>query len=353
LTPFTDPFFGLLSGPRLVRGLGKQRTSKIGSALVADVKWSSGMRTDSLSESNALARTFVFTIDWRNRDSTQSLINSIDKLPTLLRVVVNDDLDTHYYVAGNSALKIHTLQLGKNIGFAAASNYALNKARSENMLYALHLNNDIIVPDVGLLIEFIDSFASTKFDLVSPRLVDLNGKVDFAGSAFLARLSPALYNVRAKAKHHHEKFAPTMHIDGACFLARVDSVLQIGGFDTKYFAYREEHDLSTRLINNGGSIAYYPSLTLIHIGSASSDRQPYLKQFLTTRGQLIYGKKHVRGSAKLLYYTIVSIKALIVVARSLINLDPEPISGVRDALVNVVLGKKVHVQSFNETLEFE
>lgn len=318
-----------------------------------EVTWRSSMRIDRLSEPNVLDRTFIFTIDWRNRDSTQNLIDSIANLPAILRVVVNDDLDAHYYVDKDCRLKVHTLQLGKNTGFAAASNYALNKARSKGMLYVMHLNNDIIVPDVSELIEFVESFASTKIDLVSPKLVDSKGRIDFAGSSFLSRLSPALYNVRAKGKRSHQKFAPTIHIDGACFLARVDSLLQIGGFDTKYFAYREEHDLTARLVKQGGCIAYYSSLTLIHIGSASSDRQPYLKQFLTTRGQLIYGQKHVNGLAQLLYYFIVSIKALIVIARSLINLDFAPIIGLIDAVANVFFGKKVKVTSFNETLEFE
>ena len=64
----------------------------------------------------------------------------------------------------------------------------------------------------------------------------------------------------------------------------------VGGFDERFFLYKEDEDLCYRMRLAGGSIRYEPSVTVRHHGSVVAGRGPEL-----ARAERQFIDKHFAG----------------------------------------------------------
>jgi N-acetylglucosaminyl-diphospho-decaprenol L-rhamnosyltransferase len=298
--------------------------------------------------------TFLFTIDWRNRGETNGLIACLANLPARLLVVVNDSLPASYSVPANAAIGVDILQAGRNIGFAAACNLALRIAKKRGATQVVHLNNDLRVSNLETFSRYIADSQRSCIALSSPTVLTTSGKVEFAGSSLWSRLCPAIVSTKP-LQRDASGFRDSVFVTGACFTLKVAAAEGIGGFDERYFAYREEHDLAVRLSHRGGRVAHYASACVVHRTSASANRTPYFKRFLLTRGQILFGIKNMRGLAAVAYWAVFFTKQILFLLQTGVTerrAFAEQYRAIRDAFLNALGGRIIVVHVLGEAIEF-
>jgi GT2 family glycosyltransferase len=295
--------------------------------------------------------TLLFTIDWRNREQSNHLIASLAELDARLLIIVNDNLPPVYQLPERGLLTIEIIQTGRNTGFAAACNIALQHAQQNGYPFIMDFNNDVIITDGHSLTAFIHTIKNLpNCAVASPSIYRTDGVMEFAGLSWLSRISPALIVSRKRPPPDIQEIQYCLFFHGGCYIARTEILLGIGGFDEHYFAYREEHDLAHRLTTEGWKITYIPCLQIQHVASASSSRTPYFRELLITRGQLRYFKKNVHGMAILPYVLLVTLKTTLKLLIALAKNDQDTLKAVRDAIKNQIFNQSFEVDALNKKI---
>ncbi len=236
-------------------------------------------------------RTAALTLD-----AIQSAIDALLGLRQAWRIVVvdNDSQDGSEAVlrAATAAKQdrgdagwehVLVLQSGRNGGFGAGNNFAINYARLHfaDLEYVYVLNSDAF-PErdaIGILVEFLDQhphygFAGsyiygtdgapheTAFRFPSA-LGELEGAIRFGPVSKLLKkyqvpigIPPASCDVDWLA--------------GASLLMRVKTLQEVGVFDETFFLYFEETDLCLRAKRLGWPTRYLLESKVAHVGSAST-----------------------------------------------------------------------------------
>lgn len=198
-------------------------------------------------------------------------VSSINKIV----LVDNDHSDwasTYYHP------KITYLKSDGNFGFGYGHNYAIKRFAAQSD-YFLICNPDIVFDSSEF--EKLLNFVQTREEaLFLPKIVYENGENQYG-----ARLLPSPFNLFARrfspkyAKQLDEDyllknfdlskpiFAPYLH--GCFMLFRSKALLELGGFDERFFMYMEDVDLSRRCAEKFGNI-YYPLAEVIHLHEQGS-----------------------------------------------------------------------------------
>ena len=160
-----------------------------------------------------------------------------------------------------------------------------------------HATGDVIVvanPDVVIDAEGLRRLAAAALDpgvgLVAPRFVDPAGvmvrsahrafpgllatlqELCFPFAAVMARIDPEWHATLLRTAEHDQP-RDVHHVLGALMAIRASAFRAVGGFDERYFLYREETDLCARLREAGWRVRHQPCVSAVHIGGASSDSQ--------------------------------------------------------------------------------
>jgi GT2 family glycosyltransferase len=156
-------------------------------------------------------------------------------------------------------------------------------------------------PDCRLTPDALDTLAAEldEFDacaIAGPRIVNPDGSIQgsargdpdmftgmFGRAALFRRLFPRLSVSRRNVIDVGDAM-DTIEVDwvsGACMLARREALVQVGGFDERYFLYWEDADLCRRLRGRGYQVRYVPGACAIHrVGQSSrSAKYPAIRAF--------------------------------------------------------------------------
>lgn len=237
--------------------------------------------------------TAALLLNWRRPDLT---VRCLDDLlatgqPGLAVLVIDngsgDDSAAQLRAAVAAATarghRVEALLLADNLGFAGGMNRGFEWAHSIGAEFALVLNNDLRLP-ADFLAPLVRSMADDpRLAAVAPTIVDENGRVWAQGG------SCGFWPNTLRLNGHGGAPAPREHgpenvdfVPGACVLARVAAVRDVGGFDEGYFMYWEDVDLCRRLARRGGRIVWLPWVRVTHLGGASAGggRSPLRKYFM-------------------------------------------------------------------------
>jgi len=177
---------------------------------------------------------------------------------------------------------VRVTALARNVGFARANNLALAGTRAPAVLV---LNPDTVLPP-GALVRLRDELAARpEVGALTPRLVDVHGRLDgrcrrgfphpWPALCFLTGLDRVLTGPRARAYTSGwlpEDRAHDVHaVSGAFMLLRGAALAETGGFDERYFMYGEDVDLCLRLRARGWRCRYHPAVTVVHVGGGSGE----------------------------------------------------------------------------------
>lgn len=181
-----------------------------------------------------------------------------------------------------TGIDIALLEGHGNVGYGRGHNLSISKAESH-----CHL---ILNPDVTLSLESLADglqfmIGNPEVAALSPAVVDGEGHKQFVCKRYpsvldflLRAFAPfylkgrfasrlARYEMRDLPEHAPSTDIP---IIGGCFmLFRTAALCSVGGFDERYFLYFEDFDLSLR-VHTKGSLAYLPSMHIVHLGGHSA-----------------------------------------------------------------------------------
>jgi hypothetical protein len=208
-------------------------------------------------------------------------------------VVDNASTDGSAAVVRDFAPDVRLIGNQTNVGFARGMNQGL---AATSGAHALLMNPDCrLTPGaVEILAAELDRFDSCA--IAGPRIVNPDGSVQgsargdpdmltglFGRSAMARRLFPRLSISRRNVVDVNgaADSATVDWVSGACMLARRDALMQVGGFDERYFLYWEDADLCRRLRSRGFHVRYVPRACAIHrVGQSSrTARFPAIRAF--------------------------------------------------------------------------
>ncbi|MEP6844372.1 MAG: glycosyltransferase family 2 protein [Panacibacter sp.] len=211
--------------------------------------------------------------------------NDPAEIEQLIACIADTELNYRLYLIDNSphdSLRIFAGEKNteyffnnKNIGFGHAQNIAIAKAMDRSK-YHLIINPDITFEkgtlenifvfmeenaDIGQLMPkvFYPDGEVQKLCKLLPHPLDLIGR-RFFGNLKLMQQRNAQYEL---SNFCYNKILDTPNLSGCFMFIRTNILKQAGGFDTRFFMYLEDFDL-TRRINKVARTVFYPGASVVH-----------------------------------------------------------------------------------------
>lgn len=180
---------------------------------------------------------------------------------------------------------VEVIEFDRNTGFAHAANAGLRAARAPNVAL---INTDLVLEPDWLERVASALAADPGAASVACKMLDLTDRSRVYDAGDVLRRD-GVCEQRGRFGRDDGRWDEPEEVFGACAgaaLYRRDAVLEVGGFDERYFAYLEDVDLSLRLRLAGWRCRYEPAVAL-HAGESSSRDLPGGHLFLVERNTLV------------------------------------------------------------------
>ena len=230
----------------------------------------------------------IIIVSYNAKDHLQFCLESCEKAIEHLEaeIIVIDNCSTNQELKSLNKLfpKVQFHFLDKNIGFAKANNYGVAKAKGE---FILILNPDTIIPEdlFDGLIKFY--LQKENIGLLGVRLIDANGNfhpeskrnlpTPLNSFSKLFKIGTSSTNTYYKVDIEPEETGMTSILVGAFMFTKKGIYNKVGGFDTRYFMYGEDIDLSYSVELAGYTNYYKGDQIVLHYKGESTkkDRKYY------------------------------------------------------------------------------
>jgi len=200
-----------------------------------------------------------------------------------------------------SSLDIEVLILDENNGFAKANNIGIDLAMRDSNEFVITLNNDIELAE-SCLLNLKNRLESLKdtYDVFQMLMLNYYERdvIDTAGLGFKEYY--CTYQIGYK-KNISFLDSYKSDVQGVCAGAAVYSKKSLNAikessgdyFDSRFFAYYEDVDLSLRLLKKGFKSFLIKDAIVYHIHSGTSSEGSPFKAFYLTRNLLLYLNKNL------------------------------------------------------------
>ena len=255
----------------------------------------------------------IIIISYNNFNLLKSCLNSIykhiDGFSFEVIVVDNNSTDLGLEDVISEFENLKLIRNESNLGFSKANNQGVEIAKGENILL---LNNDTELLDDSILeiLKFVKN--STQPTIGAAKLQNID--FSFQPSAYkfpsLSRLifsnlffEIVFKNVSQFNKYYlriDEEYVPQIvnSVIGAFMIMKKETFINLGGFDEEFFFYHEDTDLCYRLTKSGGKTVYFPQISVIHVGGASTKQI----QWFQLKNKVIARFKYFYKHYPLYYY---------------------------------------------------
>jgi hypothetical protein len=202
--------------------------------------------------------------------------------PGQLTVVDNASTDGTFLAVSHSFPEVRLLAMGRNLGFAAATNRAAAEAGGEALLM---LNPDAELRKGALLAMLEALNQDPKRGAISPRVERPDGRLDPACRRSFPTPEVALWRLSGLSRLGgdsarfgaynltHIPADKAMEVDsgtGACLLVRRSVWASAGALDEGYFMYGEDLELCWQIHRLGYTVWYEPAAQVVHRKGQSS-----------------------------------------------------------------------------------
>jgi len=251
-----------------------------------------------------------------------SVINACKNINAEIIVVDNCSKDDSKTFFNNRFEKVQFIWNSENVGFAAANNIALKRAKGGIILF---LNPDTILPHDCLekTIQFLKS--QPTIGATGIRMIDGSGsylkesKRGFPSPATslskltgLAKVFPtSKFFARYYLGHLSEDESCEVDVLSGAFMMVNKNVLDItGSFDEVFFMYGEDIDLSYRIQKAGFQNFYFAESTIIHFKGESTSKHTaqYIRNFYGAME--LFVKKHYTQTNAFIYSSLIDMVIL-------------------------------------------
>jgi GT2 family glycosyltransferase len=182
------------------------------------------------------------------------------------------------------------VRLRENLGYAGGMNAGIRRAVELGASWVWLLNADT-VPDQGALSALLElssdyqALASQQFISQSPDAPERRPHQS-AAHVISGKLTPIRCAGCAQGGHPAEMLA------GASLFLYAPHVLRVGGFDERFFHYKEEIDLMFRMARAGTKLGLCCRSQVWHACGGSLARRSPLSRYYLARNELLYLRKH-------------------------------------------------------------
>lgn len=224
------------------------------------------------------------TINYNSSDFTIKLIESITtqtNSKTCYEIIIVDNASRveEYNILESYCKDKDNIKLIKNkinSGFAAGNMLGVNYALGE---YYFFINNDTkLLNDAGTIMkQYLDN--NIDISLSTAKVNDENSNFSSSYKLFPTLVKELFGNSIAR-KFSTNNFPsnkikldkPTLVevVSGSCMFFRAKTFCKIGGFDTSFFLYCEEEDISKRVWNFGKKVVFLPEAQIFHASGGST-----------------------------------------------------------------------------------
>lgn len=238
-------------------------------------------------------------------NSRQKTLNAVDSLlrytdPDKLKLYVIDNGSTDGTVeALRDRPGVTLIENGKNVGFGAAHNQVLSFPHGK---YHAVINPDIVIDRdvIGHLTGILEQ--NPDIAMITPKILNEDGseqtlpkKNPTVRYLFLGRLMENVRRDYVMADQTADGLTDIEFCTGCFFVIRSEVFEKLGGFDTRYFMYLEDADLSRRARAFGRAV-FCPDCGVTHLWERSSAKSP--KYFLIHLSSCIKYLVKWRGKKK-------------------------------------------------------
>ena len=206
---------------------------------------------------------------------------------------------------------VRLLRMERNIGFAAGHNRAFAAARGR-LRFVLNPDATVSPGCLRALLDFAG--AHPRAAVIGPRVLNPDGSIQHSARAFptlmaalyrhsiLGRLFPDNPHTRhyLQSDWDHRDSRPVDWVSGSAMLIRSDALLELGGFDERYYMYVEDVDLCWRARLAGWEVWFCADAEVTHRKARASDLMPNRMIYDHHRSMYIFYRTHYRPRAGLL-----------------------------------------------------
>lgn len=200
----------------------------------------------------------------------QSILAQTQGMDFTLYVVDNGSTDQTVDIIRNSFDgQVKIIENGRNLGFGRGHNRVIEEIKSD---YHAVINPDITLAQdtIGELCRYMENNKDVL--MVTPKILNEDGTEQFLPKycptiryVIVSKLKPFRY-LRKRYTRQEETFTEPAEVEfctGCFFVTRTAVIKELKGFDTRFFMYCEDADLSRRM-RQRGKIIFYPSVCATH-----------------------------------------------------------------------------------------
>lgn len=231
----------------------------------------------------------VVIVSWNTRELLERCLRSLiadaknSGISTETIVIDNASSDGSVAALRQRFPEVTLEALKENLGFAAATNRGIRRARGRDIL-VLNPDTEVLPGALSAMLRALHSMPHVG--MVGPLLLNPDGSLQSSGyrfpnltQSFLdffplhPRLVGSKINGRVSPGDGMSPYAVD-HPLGACMLVRRAVVERVGMLDEQYFLYSEEIDWCRRIVAGGWTVLIAPSAHIIHYGGQSTSQAP-------------------------------------------------------------------------------
>ena len=257
----------------------------------------------------------VIIINWNTKKLLVKCLRSLLPEQGSFEVIVvdNGSTDGSIEMIEKKFPMVVLLKNKKNLGFGAANNQAMKKAKGE---YFLLLNSDTVILNNAHLkmAEFMDKHPQVGVvgcKLLNPDRTPQPSAGSFPNllvSAIMLFFEHWLGNLVRTSYHQTKEVDWVM---GAALMVRPEVIKRAGFMDEGIFMYMDEIEWCYRIKKAGYKVMFYPGSKIIHLGRGSSKagrKDPILNIY---RGLIYFYKKHCPSWQLSILKMMLKLKAAI------------------------------------------
>lgn len=270
----------------------------------------------------------VVIVNWNGGEGVLAAAESAIRFGGRAIIVDNGSVDGSAERLTERVPAARVIRLGRNIGFAAASNVGV-AAGSGRFVFLLNPDAEIrqgTPADIVSAFAYDDAVVIVGSMIVSDdddRRLPSTRRFPTAAALFLFQLKVRRWARWIKPLRGYlmvgfpgDRPAFVDQVMGASFIIRRSDWDRFGGLDESYFLWFEEVDLARRAALAGGGSLYWPSLVVRHTGGASFSKLSWrARQRIWNASMLTYARRHLGRRAEVsLWITVPISLAMCVLA---------------------------------------
>jgi N-acetylglucosaminyl-diphospho-decaprenol L-rhamnosyltransferase len=176
---------------------------------------------------------------------------------------------------GEFAGTVEFLSSPDNLGFGGGHN---RLARETDATFVCCVNPDVLIDEPAVFARLLGAFDDQRVAAVGPLLRTESRAPQVWDHGELHGLRAWVANGAGHA-HWEPRTERTdvAWVSGAFTVFRRTAFDGVGGFDERFFLYKEEEDLCLQLRRHGWRIVYDPDVSVVHVGSVVARREDHLQ----------------------------------------------------------------------------